>query len=108
METSKFYTLIADEVTDVSNHEQLSICLRYVHGAKVKEVVVGDKSVERITGESLADTILKWLDTVGLPLSDMRGQCYDGSSNMSGARSGCSTIIRLQSLKVVYFHFTAH
>ena len=108
VKTSKFYTLIADEVTDASNHEQLSICLRYVHGAKVKEVFVGYKSVERITGKSLADTILKWLDTVGLPLSDMRGQCYDGASNMSGARSGCSTIIRQQSPMAVYFHCAAH
>ena len=43
VKTSKFYTLIANEVTDASNHEQLSICLRYVHGAKVKEVFVGYK-----------------------------------------------------------------
>ena len=66
VKTSKFYTLIADEVTDASNHEQLSICLRYVHEVKVKEVFVSSKSVERITGESLSDAILKWLDTAGL------------------------------------------
>ena len=41
VKTTKVYTLIADEVTDVSNHEQLSICLRYVHGGNVKEVFVG-------------------------------------------------------------------
>ena len=38
----------------------------------------------------------------------MRGQCYDGSSNMSGARSGCSTLIRQQSPMAVYFHCAAH
>ena len=57
MKASKFYTLIADEVTDVSNHEQLSIRLCYVPGAKVKEVFISYKSVER---ESLPDAILKW------------------------------------------------
>lgn len=88
MKTSRFFTLIADKVTDVSNHEQLSICLRYVHGTKIKEVLVGYKSVERITGQSVADAILNWLGAVGLSPSDMRGQCYDGSSNMSGARFG--------------------
>ena len=71
---SKFVTLIADEVTDVSNHEQLSICLHYVHGTTVKEVFVGYKSVDRITGESLADAILNWLSIAGLSPSDMRGQ----------------------------------
>ena len=74
----------------------------------VKEMFVGYKSVERITGESLADTIMKWLDTAGLPLSDMRRQCYDDSSNMSGARLGCSTIIRQQSPIALYFHCAAH
>ena len=27
---SKFYTITADEVTDVSNHEQLVICIRWI------------------------------------------------------------------------------
>ena len=81
VKSSKFYTFIAD---DVSNKEQLSICLRYVHGGTV---FVCYRSVERITGKSLADTILSWLDRVGLSPTNMRGQCYDGASNMSGARS---------------------
>ena len=37
---SKYYTVIADEVTD-SNKEQLSIVLRYVQIDVVKEVFVG-------------------------------------------------------------------
>ena len=44
--------------------------------------------VERITGQVLAQTILQWLSTHGLSLADIRGQCYDGASNMSGAVSG--------------------
>lgn len=39
---------------------------------------------ERITGEVLADAIIGRLTTRGLSLADLRGQCYDGSSNMSG------------------------
>ncbi len=108
VKSSKFYTLIADEVTDVSNKEQLSICLRYVHGRTVKEVFVCYRSVERITGKSLADTILSWLYTVGLSPLDMRGQCYDGASNMSGARSGCSTLVRQQAPMATYVHCAAH
>ena len=83
-------------------------CLCYVHGAKLKEVFVGYKLVKRITVESLADTTLKWLDAAGLPLSNMRRQCSDGSSNMFGARSGCSTIIQQQSPMAQYFHCAAH
>ena len=88
---SKYYTVIADEVTDASNKEQLSIVLHYVQVDVVKKVFVGLIYVERITGESLANAILKWLETAA---SDMRGQCYDGASNMSGARSGCRSIVQ--------------
>ena len=48
---SKYYTVIADEVTYASNKEQLSIVLRYVQVDVVKEVFVGFIYVERITGE---------------------------------------------------------
>ena len=33
---AKYYTIIADEVTDLSNKEQLSLALRYVLDGKVK------------------------------------------------------------------------
>ena len=105
---SKYYTLIADEVTDTSNKELLSITLRYVLVDVVKEVFVGFVSVERITGASLADAILTWLAAAGLSPSDMRGQCYDGASNMSGARSGCRSIIQQQAPMAMYFHCAAH
>ena len=41
-----------------------------------------------ITGSVLAEAILQWLSTHGLSPADIRGQCYDGASNMSGGVSG--------------------
>ena len=35
----------------------------------------------------LAKTIMNSLARWGLSLSNLRGQCYDGASNMAGARS---------------------
>ena len=37
---AKFYSIIADEVTDVSNKEELSLVVRYLHKGNVKEVFV--------------------------------------------------------------------
>ena len=105
---SKYYTVIVDEVTDISYKKQLSISLRYVYYGTVKEVFVAFVSVERITGKNIAAAILNWIQTVGLSPSDMRGQCYDGASNMSGERSGCSVVIQQQAPKVAYFHCAAH
>ena len=38
----------------------------------------------------------------------MCGQCYDGSANMSGARSGSQAIIQREPPLALYFHCTAH
>ena len=62
--------------------------------------------VERITGAVLADAILQRLAAWGLPLSCISGQCYDGSSNMSG--SGCKTFVQNKAPKATYMHCAAH
>ena len=78
----------------MSNKEQFSICLRYVDVDGVHEVFADFAEVRRITGAAnLANTITQRLADWGLPLSGLRGQCYDGSSNMSGVRSGCRALI---------------
>ena len=70
---AKFYSIIADEVCDVSNKEQLSLCLRYVQASSVKDRFLDLVQVERITGRVLASAILQCLRTWGLPLCNLRG-----------------------------------
>ena len=64
--------------------------------------------VERITGEALATAILNHLAKWKLPITHLRGQCYNGASNMSGARAGCKSIVMKESPKATYVHCAAH
>ena len=64
--------------------------------------------IKRITGEVIADAIICRLKAWGLSLADLRGQCYDGSSNMAGARSGCKSIVQQQAPMAIYSHCAAH
>ena len=105
---AQFYSVIADEVTDAANKEELSLVLRYVIDRQIKEVFVDFIEVERITGSVLGNTILQWLRAHGISLGNMRGQCYDGASNMSGARSGCKTVVQQEAPLAMYFHCAAH
>ena len=62
---SKFFTVMADEVTDVSNTEQVSIVISYVNNAlEVKEVFLDLVSTDHITGEAMskliAGRLLSW------------------------------------------------
>lgn len=64
--------------------------------------------MEIITGKVLGNLILNWLKSHGLSLSNMRGQCYDGASNTTRARSGCRAVLNNQASLALYFHCAAH
>ena len=51
---SKFYTIMVDEVTDVSNHEELVICIRWIdHNCEPHKEMIGFYQVEDIKSETL-------------------------------------------------------
>ena len=64
--------------------------------------------VERITSRILGEAILKWLRTHQLSLVNLHGQCYDGASNMSGARSECKSIVQQEAPAAIYVHCASH
>ena len=88
VKSAKWYSVLADEVTDASNKEQLTIVLRYVDGESqlIREDFVGFFECDSgITGRSLADKITSSLKSFGLDLQFLRGQGYDGAGNMAGS-----------------------
>ena len=108
VKSARFYSIIADEVTDVANKEELSLVLQYVHEREIREVFVDFLEVERITGSVLGNAILEWLERNEVSPADMRGQCYDGALNMSGARVGAKSIVQEVAPKAMYYHCAAH
>ena len=69
---SKWYTLIANEVTDVSNKEHLSIVLRYVDKSTLivrEDQVAFIECDEGISGRDLANKITGWHSSCAYPLA---------------------------------------
>ena len=105
---AKWYTILCDEVTDVSSQEQLSIVLRFVDtNCNIREDFVDFVSVERITGEIIASKLKETLARYNLDLQDCRGQGYDGATNMSGA-SGVQGRLTSENPKATYIHCNSH
>ena len=70
----------------------------------IREVFIGFITVERITGEALATSLLSWLEVHTLDVSFCRGQGYDGASNMSSSTIGVQARIRKASPLALYAH----
>lgn len=104
-----YFSILADEVTDVSNREQLSLAVRFVDSdGYIHEEFLGFNDLQRITGEAIASSILDSLPRWNLDIKNCRGQGYDGASNMSSSRRGTQARIREKSPKAVYTHCRAH
>jgi len=64
--------------------------------------------VSSTTGKDLASTILTQLSQLGLNLEHMRGQGYDGSSNMSGKYRGVQARVKELYPLAMYTHCCNH
>lgn len=107
---SDFYSIIADETTDIAQIEQLSLCVRYVDEKTMltKEDFLGFVPVKDLTGAGLTSTILETLIKLGLDLSKLRGQGYDGASNMRGEFRGVQALVKEKFPKALYTHCVSH
>ncbi|XP_052799033.1 zinc finger MYM-type protein 1-like [Mya arenaria] len=108
------FALIADESTDKSTKEQVSVCLRFVQRGsgsqqfRVREDFLGFVQASRTTGEVLAELLLTSLENHGIEVDKMRSQAYDGAANMSGKHRGVQARIRQRVPSALYVHCRAH
>ena len=101
IKAAKWFSILCDEVVDVGNKEQVSIVLRFVDEQTIREEFLDFVTVERITGEVLANKLKDMLISYGLDIGDCRGQGYDGASNMSG-KSGVQGRLMAVNPKAIY------
>lgn len=81
--SGQWYTLMVDETTDLSNIEQMVVCLRRVtDDLAVHEEVIGLYSLESTSANAIVSTVKDVLLRMNMKLTDCRGQCYDGASNI--------------------------
>ena len=65
-------------------------------------------TLARITGRYIAEKIMEFLKDNDLPVENIRGQGYDGASNMSSERIGIQAQIREVSPPATYIHCSSH
>ena len=81
--SGKWFTIMADEKTDLSNIEQMVLCLRYVdNDLEVHEELIGLYSLESTSADMVMSTIEDILLRLNLKVNNCRSQCYDGVNNV--------------------------
>jgi len=109
LQNTLFYTIMVDEATDCSNQEQVVLVLRWVNDTlTVHEDFVGLYNVPSISLHTLTCVIKDSLQRLNLPLLKVRGQCYDGASNMSGVKTGVAKQLLDKEKRAIFTHCYGH
>ncbi|XP_042465751.1 zinc finger MYM-type protein 1-like [Zingiber officinale] len=105
----KVFCILVDEAQDISKQEQMAIILRFVnnHGI-LTERIFAIKSVSDTTSLNLKNEISNVLIHYDLQVKKIRGQGYDGASNMRGAWNGLLALFLRDCPYAYYIHCFAH
>ncbi len=101
-----WFSVIADESSDISKLEQVALILRYLldtmDGVVVREDFVSFKSTRNVKGATVKEIIVKQLKGWDLDLNKLIGQGYDGAGNMEGKVNGVQALIRKDHPQATY------
>ncbi|XP_039138735.1 uncharacterized protein LOC120276060 [Dioscorea cayenensis subsp. rotundata] len=105
----KFFSLLLDEARDSSMKEQMVVVLRFVNDVgEIVERFVGVVHVIETSTQCLKNVVDEFFAMNGLPLSRLRGQGFDGASNMRGELNGSKALILNENKHAHYIHCFAH
>ena len=103
------FCLLVDESADVSGKEQMAVVLRYVDkSGLIKERLIGIVHVSETSASCLKSSIDILFGKYGLSIKQVRGQGYDGASNMRGEFNGLRALIMRENSSAYYIHCFAH
>mmetsp|Transcript_11432 Transcript_11432/g.20406 ORF Transcript_11432/g.20406 Transcript_11432/m.20406 type:complete len:280 (-) Transcript_11432:390-1229(-) len=117
IKASPTWSVIADEGTDSGDLTQMPVHILYwvmeeKNGKEVystKTAFTGFLQPKDTSGEGLFKVLVPFLrDTLGLDMTKLRGQGYDGGGNMSGCKKGLQARMRKEFPLCSYVHCLAH
>ena len=104
-----WFSLIADETTDVSHKEQLYTAIRWVDNLfQINQMPLELINVPKTDADTITHLIKDYLIRMSLPIGKCRGQAYDGAASMSGHINGVAAQIQRVEPSAIFVHCLAH
>ena len=103
IQNATFFTIMADETADISNKEQLVVCICWVdENFAVHEDFISMYPLERTPADHIVAVLMNCLISMHLRVENARDQCYDGAYAIAGEKTGVATQIKALNSKCPY------
>lgn len=105
-----FYAILLDETSDITVKEQISFCLRTVdkESFEIEEYFIGFYETPKTDSNTLFNILKDILCRLELNIHNIRGQCFDGASNVSGVHKGLQARTKEIEPRALFVHCQAH
>ena len=109
IKSSKFYSLIFDESTDISVKSNIVVYIRFVNSGVVHTKFLTIKHLQDgVTAADIHGALLEILNSKDIPLSNLIALGTDGASTMVGKRNGVTTKFKNENSNIISVHCAAH
>ena len=79
---------MADECQDVTSHEELSICCRWVVNGRPEEHFMTVLNVSSANAEAITKELTSYLEEKEFDCRKLVGQAYNGAATFAGVHTG--------------------
>lgn len=103
-----FFSVMADECTDVSTVEELSVYCRWMEGGVPIETLLEIVPLQKADAESIYTALVRCLDDKNLQIGDIIGMGFDGAATFSGKKTGVQARLKTHSPHALFVQCHCH
>ena len=99
---------MADECTDISTVEELSVFCRWVKDGQPVEHFIEIISLQKADAETIYGTLVQCLKKKSIEISKLVGMGFDGAATFSGKHNGVQSLLKKISPHSIFVHCHCH
>ena len=108
IQQAPFYSLMADECTDISTVEELSIFCRWVEDGVPVEHFLEIVRLKKADAKTIYSSLVDCLKQKKIQLGKIVGMGFDGAATFSGKKTGVQSLLKKHSPHAIFVHCHCH
>ena len=108
LQNARYFSLLADECTDITTIEELSVVCRWVENGLPVEHFIEIIPLKKADAQTIYATLVDYLKVKGVQISKLIGMGFDGAATFSGKHKGVQTLLKSNSPHFIFVHCHCH